>query len=172
MEFERYSAPPPPTPGSGKGRGFDLGGIARRFSKRASGGGGGPRFLNEAADGAAPPAAGASVVFAGVPHVVRGEAVLFDSRTAPERLPHRNVLSRLRVRLDRDRAADTGLELVLYVDDLAAPRARVRLADLLRQGGERPLNVRYEPGQVVRLVLLDPHGAWAAGAPSLEVALS
>jgi len=33
------------------------------------------------------------------------------------------------------------------------------------------LNVRYQPGQVVRLVLLDPTGAWAAGAPVLEVAL-
>jgi Ca-activated chloride channel family protein len=47
----------------------------------------------------------------------------------------------------------------------------VRLADLIRQGGERPLNVRRQPGQVVRMVLHDPNGAWAAGAPALEVAL-
>ena len=66
---------------------------------------------------------------------------------------------------------DPGLTIALYVDDLTAPRARVRLADLIRQGGERPLNVRHQPGQVVRIVLLDPNGAWAAGAPSLEVAL-
>ena len=64
-----------------------------------------------------------------------------------------------------------GLALALYVDDLTAPRARVRLVDLLRQGGERPLNIRRQPGQVVRLVLLDPAGAWASGGPALEVAL-
>ena len=69
------------------------------------------------------------------------------------------------------RRSIAGLTIALYVDDLTAPRARVRLADLIRQGGERPLNVRRQPGQVVRIVLLDPNGAWAAGAPSLEVAL-
>ena len=58
------------------------------------------------------------------------------------------------------------------MDDLTAPRARVRLADLIRQGGERPLNVRRRAGQVVRLVLLDPAGAWAAGASALEVSLA
>jgi len=67
---------------------------------------------------------------------------------------------------------DDGLLLVLYVDDLAAPRARIRLTDLLRQGGTRPLNVRYQTGQTVRLVLLDPRSAWASGAPVIEVMLA
>jgi Ca-activated chloride channel family protein len=57
------------------------------------------------------------------------------------------------------------------VDDLTAPRARVRLADLLRQGGERPLHIRHQPGQALRLVLLDPAGAWASGGPEIEVSL-
>jgi Ca-activated chloride channel family protein len=58
------------------------------------------------------------------------------------------------------------------VDDLASPRARVRLADLVRQRGERPLNLSRSPGQVLRLVLADPAAAWKDGAPTIEVALA
>jgi hypothetical protein len=63
-------------------------------------------------------------------------------------------------------------ELLLFLDDRASPRARVRLVDLVRQQGERPLHVRKGPGQVVRIVLADPSGAWARGAPRLELALA
>ena len=48
---------------------------------------------------------------------------------------------------------------------------RVRLADIVRQRGQRPLNLRKMPGQVVRLVLVDPAGAWAQDAPRMEVRL-
>jgi Ca-activated chloride channel family protein len=68
-------------------------------------------------------------------------------------------------------ALDGELALLLFVGDLAVPRARVKLADLLRAGGRRPLNVRHAAGEPVRLVLADPSGAWAAGVPALEVVL-
>lgn len=68
-------------------------------------------------------------------------------------------------------APDGELALLLFVGDLAAPRARVKLADVLRAGGRRPLNVRHAAGEPVRLVLADPSGAWAAGVPALEVVL-
>jgi Ca-activated chloride channel family protein len=114
------------------------------------------------------------VVFAGTPSFANGEAVLFDSSADPAGLPDLTRLSRLALRLDRDLPAgpiDAGLAILIFVDDLTSPRARVRLADLVRQGGERPLNVRRQSGQVVRIVLLDPSGAWTGGAPALEVAL-
>ncbi len=60
--------------------------------------------------------------------------------------------------------------LLLMVGDDPDPRARVRLADVLG-GGRRPLNVRWAAGQAVRLVVDDPDGRWAAGAPPLTVAL-
>ncbi|MDY3556648.1 VIT and VWA domain-containing protein [Gemmata sp. JC717] len=66
---------------------------------------------------------------------------------------------------------DRELTLLLFVGDLAAPRARVKLADVLRLGGRRPLNLRREAGQPVRLTLEDPNGAWAAGTPALEIVL-
>jgi Ca-activated chloride channel family protein len=47
----------------------------------------------------------------------------------------------------------------------------VRLADLIRQGGRRPLNLTHHAGQPVRIVLIDPNGAWAQNPPSMEVAL-
>jgi hypothetical protein len=51
------------------------------------------------------------------------------------------------------------------------PWPRVRLADLVRRSGERPLNLWVGPGQAVRIVLADPAGAWARGASRIEVAL-
>ena len=147
-------------------------GRARRDESAAGSGSGAPAdAVEEIATGRHD---GLAIVFTGTPRPDGGEAVLFDSLTSQASLPGASTLTRLVVRIGGDVPAasiDAGLALALYVDDLTAPRARVRLADLIRQGGERPLNVRRQPGQVVRIVLLDPNGAWAAGAPSLEVAL-
>jgi Ca-activated chloride channel family protein len=120
------------------------------------------------------PTAQETVVYSGVPAICNSEAVLFDSGAG--NLPDSVTITALSVRFP-DGAADAarldpGLYLLLFVEDLAAPRARVRLADLVRQGGTRPVNVRREAGQVVRLVLVDPAGAWKRQAPRLEVALA
>jgi Ca-activated chloride channel family protein len=123
------------------------------------------------------PQAKAVVLFSGVPSFTGGEAVLFDSagsQGAPA-MPDQATLEALEVRFPDGppaaEALDPGLCVLVFVDDPASPRARVRLADLVRQRGERPLNVRKRPGQAVRLVLADPAGAWGGGAPRLEVAL-
>jgi Ca-activated chloride channel family protein len=68
-------------------------------------------------------------------------------------------------------AVGPGLALLVFVGDLTAPRARVRVADLLRPGGRRPLNLRWDAGQVVRLTLADPDGAWRVGVPAAEITL-
>jgi hypothetical protein len=116
-----------------------------------------------------------TVIFSGVPTLTGSEAILFDSARDRGVLPEEVTLARLVVRfLDGTpdpRGLDSGLELRLFVDDPTAPRARVRLADLVRRRGERPLNLRVGPGQAVRIVLADPAGAWARGAPRIEVAL-
>jgi Ca-activated chloride channel family protein len=119
----------------------------------------------------------AATVFQGVPAFVTGEAVLFDSGRAPDGdpIPAETTIEGVEVRFpDGPPDADSlGSELCLliFVDDQAAPRARVRLADLVRQRGERPLNLARRPGQAVRLVLVDPAGNWAGAALRLEVAL-
>jgi Ca-activated chloride channel family protein len=124
-----------------------------------------------------PVQAPAEPLFLGVPHFKGKEAVLFDSARPGDanRLPDTTTLVRLQVDFPSGRPdaarLDAGLALLLYVDDLAVPRARVRLADLLQQGGVRPLNIRRRSGERVRLVLADPAGAWAAMAPALEVTL-
>jgi len=66
-------------------------------------------------------------------------------------------------------AIDSELTLLLFVGDLAVPRARVKLADVLRQGGRRPLNIRHDAGQPVRLTLADPASAWKSGVPAMEI---
>jgi Ca-activated chloride channel family protein len=118
------------------------------------------------------------VVFAGSPVLVAGECALFDT-TAPAGaalLPDGGTITELRIAFSAGTPApaglDAGLALLIYVDDLSAPRARVRLADLVRQGLKRPLNILRKPGQVVRIVLSDPDGAWAGGGPAIEVTLA
>ncbi|MFN8539972.1 MAG: VIT domain-containing protein [Thermomicrobiales bacterium] len=132
-----------------------------------------PTAPGEVATPVAPPSPS---LFAGVPVFAGGEAVLFDSGRPGDvgKLSPR-TLTRLRLRADG--AGDPGrldgdLAILIYVGDLAAPRARVRVADLLRQGGERPLHLAWEVGQVLRVVLQDPRGAWAQQAPKLELILS
>ncbi len=124
------------------------------------------------------PEAAAMVLFRGVPSFAGGEAVLFDSAAdaGSGPVPEQATIVRLEVRFPDGAppagSLDAGLCLLIFVDDPAAPRARVRLADLVRQRGERPLNLSRSPGQVLRLVLADPAESWKSGAPTIEVALA
>ena len=110
-------------------------------------------------------------VFAGVPALRGDEAVLADASGDP--FPEEAHLTRISVEVsagDRSRIS-SGLTLLLFVGDMAQPRARIRLADLIRLGGSRPLNVLKSRGENVRIVLRDPDGAWAREAPHLSVTL-
>jgi Ca-activated chloride channel family protein len=117
------------------------------------------------------------VLFTGVPQFADGQAFLFDSARSEDagRLRDGTTLAALRVRFPDGApdpaGVDPGLSLLIFVEDLAQPRAQVRLADLIRQGGERPLNLSRRSGERVRLVLADTASAWAAGGPPIEVAL-
>ena len=178
---------PPPAPGGSGGSGFGLGGIAdaarglfrRRVSESADRSHSqysmaGPSQASPARPGPVRGDGELVVLFTGAPSFAGEEALLFDSTSSSTRLPAGNTLSRLALRLldgNDTGPIDPGLVLLLYVDDPTTPRARVRLADLLRQGGERPLNVRRQADQPVRLVLQDASGAWSSNAPRLEVQL-
>ena len=118
------------------------------------------------ADGGAPPAAGARTVFSGTPSLADGRAVLWE-----ETLPEGGTLSRIEVAFadPAPEVIDRGLALWIYVEDLAMPRARIRLADLVRLGGKRPLNLRVRAGGVVRVVLVDGGGVWAADSPEITI---
>jgi Ca-activated chloride channel family protein len=115
------------------------------------------------------------VLFSGVPTFTGGEAILVDSGGDAGPLPPQATIEGVEVRFPEGAPEPGSLSpelcLLIFVDDLAAPRARVRLADLVRQRGERPLNLAKRPGQVVRLVLADPAGTWGQAAPRLEVLL-
>jgi Ca-activated chloride channel family protein len=108
-------------------------------------------------------------------HPTGDGAVLFDSAAEPGRVPDVCQLTAIAVTFpDRSITADSldpGPVLLVFVGDLTSPRARVRLADVLRQGGRRPLNVRKAAGQVVRIVVEDPDGRWTGGIPAMEVVL-
>ena len=124
------------------------------------------------------PEAATKVVFVGRPVFVGGEAVLLDNTRSDDaaKLPAAGTLVRLELRFVNktplSASLDAGLAILIYVDDLSSPRARVRVADLVRQGLKRPLNLAFRSGQMVRLVLTDPNGAWASGAPAMEISLA
>jgi Ca-activated chloride channel family protein len=117
-----------------------------------------------------PPATGTRISLAAGQHTPADGAALFDSASGAE-----GQLTFLSVAFaDKTITADTidpELTLLLFVGDRAAPRARVKLADILRLGGRRPLNLRREAGEAVYLTLADPSGAWKAGTPAMEIVL-
>jgi hypothetical protein len=113
-------------------------------------------------------------LFDGIPSFADSCAVLFDSSERAKDLPKQATFVRLRVRFPDGKPPAGHLEatLQIYVDDLSTPRAYVKLADLVRQRGERPLNIRRQGQELVRVVLADASGAWANGVGSrLEVIL-
>jgi Ca-activated chloride channel family protein len=106
---------------------------------------------------------GSAVLFRGT---VPADGILFESSRDRGDLPERVTLSRLVVRSDVTPSG--AVLLLLYVGDRSTPRARVRLADLLRRG-ERPLNVTLDRGEVVALVLVDPQGELAGHTLEVRV---
>ncbi|MFP4396210.1 MAG: hypothetical protein ACLFTI_13210, partial [Anaerolineales bacterium] len=120
------------------------------------------------------PAGGEVVVFSGAPSWEQGQAVLMDS-VQKDQLPAPATLSQVAVRFvgptPKPRALGRDLKLLIFVGDLALPRATIRLSDLIRGGGARPLNLRRRQGDVVKIVLSDPQGVWAVHPPRFELAL-
>jgi Ca-activated chloride channel family protein len=118
------------------------------------------------------------VIFSGLPRFAGDEAVLFDSSRDEDggKVPESATIRLIEVRFPEGEpdaeSFDPGLALVIFVGDLASPRAKVALADLLRRRGQRPLNLAKRKGDVVRVVLADPRGAWKEGVPKIEVALA
>jgi Ca-activated chloride channel family protein len=129
-----------------------------------------------AAEPAAPRGGNQTLMFSGVPSFTGAEALLFDSDRDQATLPDWGTISRLRLSFPDGapplESLDAGLSLLIFVDDLSAPRARVRLVDVARQGGVRPLNLARQSGQTLRIVLADPAGVWSKSAPRIEVALN
>jgi Ca-activated chloride channel family protein len=115
--------------------------------------------------------AGPRIVFSGVPSLMDGRTVLWE-----EKLVGGATLSGIEVvfagQSPQADDIDRGLALWIYVEDMAMPRARIRLADLVRLGGKRPLNLRVKAGGVVRVVLVDAQGAWSEAAPRINVRMT
>jgi Ca-activated chloride channel family protein len=124
-----------------------------------------------------PPGAGSVVLFSGDPALTEETTVLFDSQGAANlaQAGNRAILNFLELSFPNGtpdaKDLDPGLCLLLYVDDLSSPRARVRLADIVRQGGRRPLNIDWRKGARVQLALADPARAWRTAAPHLRITL-
>jgi Ca-activated chloride channel homolog len=114
-----------------------------------------------------------AVLFKAVPRFMNGETILFDSTREANPVPDHARIVELEIHFADGipAAIDAQLQLLIFVDDAASPRARVSLADIMRVGGRRPLNLLNLPGQLLRVVLADPAEAWKGSAPRLEVTL-
>jgi hypothetical protein len=129
------------------------------------------------ADEAAPTPRHAALlsILDGVPPLVQGEALLFDS-ARPADAPRWRAGAHftgiaVACAAGDPRALGARLALLIYLGDLVVPVARISLRDTLLQGGQRPLNLVSRAGQVLRIVLVDPDGVWSASAPALKITL-
>ena len=111
-------------------------------------------------------------LFEGRPVFSNHESVLFDS-SRPEqasKVPRTVVLKKLECIIkDRISQDDTGLYLLLYIDDPAVPRIKIFLRDLAQHQGCRPLNIQRTQGELLKIVLVDPAGEWATKTPMVEL---
>ena len=101
-----------------------------------------------------------------------GTTRLFDGSAGQGDVPSSGLVTGLEIRWTGG-APDTihlGAVLLLYLGDEITPAARVRVADLQKQGGIRPLNLRLTSGALVRLELTGGPPA-GEGGPALEIRL-
>lgn len=105
-------------------------------------------------------------IFSGIPAFENGNAVLFDSEEIKTKalLPEDMVISGILVDFPDGTPEPVDhfddICLCLFVDDTAWPKARIRLKDLLQQGGMRPLNILRTCGCPVYIVLEDKDAKW------------
>jgi Ca-activated chloride channel family protein len=117
------------------------------------------------------------VLFSGEPNLTEETTILFDSQDGAilSQAGEGAILNLLELSFPdgtpNAKDLNAGLCLFLYVDDLSSPRTRVRLADIVRQGGKRPLNIDLPKDARVQLALADPARAWRAAAPRLRITL-
>ncbi len=105
------------------------------------------------------------VIFSGIPETDQPVVTLYNV----ERFDQSIMFDRLLVKLTGD-LGDFDGELWFFVGSGSQPRARVRISDILDQGGERPLNLRIRGGSALRVELhLETPGK---AAPRLEIKLS
>ncbi|MEW6244680.1 MAG: VIT domain-containing protein [Bacillota bacterium] len=121
---------------------------------------------------------GSARVFTGSPQFVEGRSVLFDSGRDEDlaMLPERDlILSGMKISFPGGmrEAVETyaGFDLLLFVDDPLLPRAKVSLADLIQQDGERPLNLTKRANQRLRILMLHRGGEDRETLPVLELVL-
>lgn len=93
-------------------------------------------------------------LFDGIPQFHGDAAVLVELTVGGQDVPALPAGRLVSLHVAGDLAAfPAGSVLCLYVEDMAQPRARIALAELL-DGTDRPLNIACADGQVVRLVLV------------------
>ncbi len=107
---------------------------------------------------------GTITLFQGKPDLSKPDVTLFET----DRFEHGGRLTALHVTLEDDDEVFDG-ELLLYVGDRPEPRARMRLRDVLRLRGRRPLHIRVRSSQSITLVLRDITSG--ATVPELEIRL-
>lgn len=122
---------------------------------------------------ASPTGGQTAVLFHGEVKTSHGAVRLYSSVEQPI-LPAEMTISGISLRLfnpgDSPELPDRNLTLQLFIGDLASPRARVRLQELLRQG-QRPLHLQRTAGQPIELHLVDPAGWLQSHALHIEVVL-
>ena len=100
-----------------------------------------------------------TTIFSGTLSVAGERRILFDSESSSIQPPASTTISGIRINgrgvVDREARASRSIVISIYIGDMAEPRAKMTLTDLIRFG-ERPLNLRRVEGERVLITLDDP----------------
>jgi Ca-activated chloride channel family protein len=117
---------------------------------------------------------GELMVLSGPPLFVNAVAVLLDTSKDAKGLNDlaSYMIKNIHVEFPdgTSKDVDTGLKLLIFISDMVSPRASVSLPDLIKMHGMRPLNVVVH-NESVKIVLVDPNGAWISNAPKMKVTI-
>ncbi len=105
-------------------------------------------------------------LFSGVLAGVGGQAVLFDGPLVDES----TVFEELTMDLDRALGAGSKVNIFIYIGDLAIPRLKVSVEEILMNSGAKPVNIVVQAGEQVRVALVDPNGQVAGARIMISLA--
>jgi hypothetical protein len=111
------------------------------------------------------------ILFEGIPTFIRDRATLFDSSKESGVVPNECFIDNIRVELTGVKPEDISdtLMLEIFIDDMTMPRAKMKLVDLIRGGGNRPLNLIKNMRNDLRVVLTGPREAWVENLSAIKI---
>ncbi|MEM3341259.1 MAG: VIT domain-containing protein [Thermoplasmata archaeon] len=99
-------------------------------------------------------------IFSGKVDLAGPQFTLFDSARSEDlsKIPQHDITITgivLKAQGANLNSIDRNAAIMLFVEDMSSPRATVKIQDILKLGGERPVNLRCPAGKQIKIVIFD-----------------